>query len=201
MTRDLCSYIRDPGLKQAVTGPQAAITTDNAIITETMMEVLRAVGNAADAAIAGSMVQAAVEPSMINHAGLVTFLYYEAKTGEIHQLDRLGSVPFGLPPFKPVPPGTGPYAYIPPSGIARSVEPGDVLVHDIETIHGASVKSDGVEAAAGPCDALDGPECPLSAESGRSLQPWPISRNESAGSAAARRRCHGVRAVPARLIA
>ena len=26
---------------------------------------------------------------MTNHAGLVTFLYYEAKTGKIHQLDSL----------------------------------------------------------------------------------------------------------------
>ena len=35
--------------------------------------------------------QAAVEPFMTNHAGLVTFLYYEAETGKIHQLDSLGA--------------------------------------------------------------------------------------------------------------
>ena len=45
---------------------------------------------------------------MTNHAGLVTFLYYEAKTGQLHQLDSLGGHPSGLPPFRPVPPGMGP---------------------------------------------------------------------------------------------
>ncbi|HZG44934.1 MAG TPA: gamma-glutamyltransferase [Allosphingosinicella sp.] len=130
MTRDLHSYIRDPGPKEPVSGLQAAVTTDNAIVTETMVKVLRGGGNAADAAIAGCMVQAAVEPFMTNHAGLVTFLYYEAKTGQIRQLDSLGGFPSGLPPFKPVPPGTGPYAFVPPSAIIPGFMPGLKAVHE-----------------------------------------------------------------------
>ena len=124
------TYIRNPGPKQPVTGLKAAVTTDNAIVTETMMKVLSSGGNAADAGIAGAMVQAAVEPFMTNHAGLVTFLYYEAKTGTLHQLDSLGAHPSGLPPFRPVPAGTGPYAYVPPSAIIPGFMPGLKAIHE-----------------------------------------------------------------------
>lgn len=130
MPKDMHSYIRDPGPKKPVSGLRAAVTTDNAIVTETMLDVLRAGGNAADAGIAGCMVQAAVEPFMTNHAGLVTFLYYEAKTGQIHQLDSLGAFPSGLAPFKPVPAGSGPYAYSPPSGIIPGFMPGLKAIHE-----------------------------------------------------------------------
>src|SRR5262252_6696434 len=109
MATESSRYIVNPGPKKPVTGLKAAVTTDSAIVTETMVNVLRAGGNAADAGIAGAMVQAAVEPFMTNHAGLVTFLYYEAKSGCIYQLDSQGAHPSGLSPFKPVPPGVGSY--------------------------------------------------------------------------------------------
>jgi gamma-glutamyltranspeptidase/glutathione hydrolase len=67
---------------------------------------------------------------MTNHAGLVTFLYYEAKTGRVHQLDSLGSHPSGLPPFRPVPPGMGPYALMPPSGVIPGFMPGLTAIHE-----------------------------------------------------------------------
>ena len=53
MTKDLGAYVRDLGPKIPVTGLKAAVTTDSAIVTETMMNVLNVGGNAADAAIAG----------------------------------------------------------------------------------------------------------------------------------------------------
>jgi gamma-glutamyltranspeptidase/glutathione hydrolase len=123
------AYIRNPGPKAPVGGLKAAVTTDSAIVTETMVNMLKAGGNAADAGIAGAMVQAAVEPFMTNHAGLITFLYYEARTGQLHQLDSLGGHPSGLPPFRPVPPGTGPYAALPPSGIIPGFMPGLKEIH------------------------------------------------------------------------
>ena len=129
MSTELSRYIVNPGPKGAVGGLKAAVTTDSAIVTETMVNVLRRGGNAADAGIAGCLVQAAVEPFMTNHAGLVTFLYYEAKTGKVHQLDSLGGFPSGLPPFKPVPPGTGPYALLPPSAIIPGFMPGLKAIH------------------------------------------------------------------------
>jgi gamma-glutamyltranspeptidase/glutathione hydrolase len=130
VSTDLSRYIVNPGPKVPVSGLDAAVTTDSAIVTETMVNVLRRGGNAADAGIAGCLVQAAVEPFMTNHAGLVTFLYYEAKSGKIHQLDSLGGFPSGLPPFKPVPPGMGPYAALPPSAIIPGFMPGLKAIHE-----------------------------------------------------------------------
>ena len=130
MQEDLSRYIVDPGTKTPVRGLKAAVTTDSAIVTETMVNVLKTGGNAADAGIAGCLVQAAVEPFMTNHAGLVTFLYYEAKTGQVHQLDSLGAFPSGLPPFKPVPPGMGAYAAMPPSAIIPGFMPGLKAIHE-----------------------------------------------------------------------
>lgn len=129
MTCDLSRYIVNPGPKTPVAGLKAAVTTDSAIVTETMLKVLQNGGNAADAGIAGALVQAAVEPFMTNHAGLVTFLYYEAKTGQVHQLDSLGGFPSGLSPFKPIPAGTGPYAVTPPSAIIPGFMPGLKEIH------------------------------------------------------------------------
>ena len=129
MSRNPSDYIRNHGPKAPVTGLKAAVTTDSAIVTETIMKVLNSGGNAADAVIAGAMVQAAAEPFMTNHAGLVTMLYYEAKTGQIHQLDSLGGHPSGLPPFRPVPPGLGSYATSPPSAIIPGFMPGLEEIH------------------------------------------------------------------------
>jgi gamma-glutamyltranspeptidase/glutathione hydrolase len=129
MGKNLDRYIVNPGPKAPVKNLRAAVTTDSAIVTETMLKVLKNGGKAADAAIAGAMVQAAVEPFMTNHAGLVTFLYYEARTGEIHQLDSLGGHPSGLAPFKPVPQGMGPYALAAPSGIIPGFMPGLKEIH------------------------------------------------------------------------
>lgn len=127
---DLSRYLVNPGPRQPVEGLHAAVTTDSAIVTESMIKVLKAGGNAADAAIAGAMVQAAVEPFMTNHAGLVTFLYYEARTGKVHQLDSIGGHPSGLPPFRPVPAGMGPYAVVPPSAIIPGFMPGLKTIHE-----------------------------------------------------------------------
>lgn len=128
---DLSRYIVNPGPKAPVTGLKAAVTTDSAIATEVMVDVLKAGGNAADAGIAGCLVQAAVEPFMTNHAGLVTFLYYEAATGKVHQLDSMGAFPSGLSPFKPVPPGTGPYSMqVPPSALIPGFMPGLKAIHE-----------------------------------------------------------------------
>jgi gamma-glutamyltranspeptidase/glutathione hydrolase len=123
-------YIVNTGPKTPVTGLKTAVTTDNAIVTETIMKVLNSGGNAADAVIAGAMVQAAVEPFMTNHAGLITMLYYEAKTGVIHQLDSLGGHASGLAPFKPIPASVGGYAALPPSAIIPGFMPGLKAIHE-----------------------------------------------------------------------
>ena len=98
---DLSRYMRNPGPKETVRGLKAACSTQSAIATETVVKTLRAGGNAVDAAIAGAMVQAAVEPYQSNHTGTVSFLCYEARTGKFHQLDSTGTFPGGIAPFRP----------------------------------------------------------------------------------------------------
>ncbi|MBB4633707.1 gamma-glutamyltransferase family protein [Sphingosinicella soli] len=117
-------YVRNPGPKTPVTNVKAACSTDNAIVTETILKVMREGGNAVDAAIAGCMVQATVEPFMTNHTGTVTFLYYEAKTGKLYQLDSTGTFPSDLPPFRPVPAMPAGYAAYPPSAVIPGFMPG-----------------------------------------------------------------------------
>lgn len=94
-------YIVDQGPKPLARG-KAVASTGNAIVTETAMSVLAAGGNAADAAIAGALVQAAVEPHLTSHAGMVSFLYWDAKTQKSYQLNALGTLPSDLPPFRPI---------------------------------------------------------------------------------------------------
>jgi gamma-glutamyltranspeptidase/glutathione hydrolase len=96
----LARYIVNPGPKKPFTGGKAVCSTQSAITTETVIKTLRAGGNAIDAAIAGCMVQAAIEPYQSNHTGTVSLLYFDAKTREFHQLDSQGTFPGGLAPFR-----------------------------------------------------------------------------------------------------
>ncbi|MDD5646276.1 MAG: gamma-glutamyltransferase [Candidatus Bipolaricaulis sp.] len=95
------------GPKESVHGKKAVCSTAHPIVTDTIMKTMKAGGNAVDAAIAGSMVQAAIEPDMSNHAGTVTFLYWEAKSGKAYQLNSTGTLVPGLAPFRPLPSGLG----------------------------------------------------------------------------------------------
>jgi len=128
--RKIESYVNNPGKKKTVRNVTAATSTDNAIVTETILNVLKDGGNAADAGIAGCMVQAAVEPFMTNHTGTVTFLYYEAKTGKIHQLESSGTFPDGLAPFRPIPPQGSGYAASPPAACIPGFMPGVKAIHE-----------------------------------------------------------------------
>jgi gamma-glutamyltranspeptidase/glutathione hydrolase len=68
-----------------------------------MLQVMQDGGNAVDAAIAGCLVQAVVEPHMTNHAGSVLFLYWDAATRRAYSLNGHGTLVPNLPPFRPVP--------------------------------------------------------------------------------------------------
>ena len=110
------------GPKTAVTGATAVASSQHPIATDTILDVLRSGGNAIDAAIAGCVVQAVVQQDMTNHTGAVTMLYYEAATGQVHELESMGTIVPDLAPFHPIPGGKGlysalgtrgPYAVIP----------------------------------------------------------------------------------------
>ncbi|MCR6482914.1 gamma-glutamyltransferase family protein [Amycolatopsis sp. OK19-0408] len=110
------------GPKEPVTGRRAVASSQHRIVTDTMLDTLRAGGNAVDAAIAGSLVQAVVQQDMTNHTGTVTALVHDAKTGEVAELNSMGTIVPGLPPFAPIPMGKGLYAAAP--GTPRAVVPG-----------------------------------------------------------------------------
>lgn len=129
-TQDVSRYINDPGPKAAVTGLKAACSTDNAIVTETILKVMAAGGNAIDATIAGCMVQAAVEPFMTNHTGTVTALIYHAASGQLFQLDSVGVFPPNLAPFRPVPQMPSGYAAMPPAACIPGFMPGLKALHE-----------------------------------------------------------------------
>lgn len=126
----MSEHIVNPGPKKVAEGFTAACSSDSPIVTETILKTLKRGGNAIDAAIAGSLVQATVETHLTNHTGTVTCLYYEAATGNIHQLDSLGSFPAGLAPFKPVPRQLNYYGDPSPSACIPGFMPGMKTMHE-----------------------------------------------------------------------
>ena len=101
------------GPKEPVSSSRAVAASQHAIVTETMLSVMAGGGNAIDAAIAGCLVQAVVQQDMTNHAGTITMLLWEADTGQVHELNSLGTIVPDKPPVRPVPPGHGLYATAP----------------------------------------------------------------------------------------
>jgi gamma-glutamyltranspeptidase/glutathione hydrolase len=92
------------GPKPVIRGKQAVCSSSHPIVTDTMLAVMSGGGNAVDAAIAGSLVQAVVEPHMTNHAGSVAALVWDARTGKAYHLNGHGTIVPDLAPFRPVPP-------------------------------------------------------------------------------------------------
>lgn len=109
------------GPKPVIRGKQAVCSSSQPIVTNTMLQVMRSGGNAADAAIAGSLVQAVVEPHMTNHAGSAAVLYWDASNAKAFHLNGHGTLVPDMAPFRPVPPigirfampGSNPCAAIP----------------------------------------------------------------------------------------
>jgi gamma-glutamyltranspeptidase/glutathione hydrolase len=115
-----CAELPRIGPKEVIRGKRAVAASQHPIVTQTMLDVLRSGGNAADAAVAGCITQATVQPDMTNHTGTVTFLYWEAKSGRAHQLISSGTLVDRLPPMRTFPAnlggfalGAGPIACIP----------------------------------------------------------------------------------------
>ena len=87
-------------MKPVARGKRAAASSSHRTVTRTMLDVMRAGGNAADAVIAGAMISATVEPHMTNDGGCVTCLYWDAKTARAYALNSTGTVVPGVPPFR-----------------------------------------------------------------------------------------------------
>jgi gamma-glutamyltranspeptidase/glutathione hydrolase len=123
-------YQINPGPKTPALGKDCVASSDNIIVTEAMIRILELGGGAVDAAIAGCLVQAVVEPYMTNHTGTVTMLCWNAKDGDCHQLDSCGTLPAGMAPFKPVPPIGSGYGFFPPSACMPGFMPGLKAMHE-----------------------------------------------------------------------
>lgn len=118
--------------KKTVSGLKAAVSSDNAVVTYSLLQILEKGGNAVDAGIAGCLLQGVIEPYMTNHAGTVTALYYEAKTGKIYQLDSTSTYPSGLPMHRPMPPrsASAGWASTPMASSIPGFAPGIKALHD-----------------------------------------------------------------------
>ena len=97
------------GPKQPAIGRRAVCSSQHPIVTDTMLDVMKDGGNAVDAAIAGSLVQATVQHEMTNHTGTVSFLYWEASSGKSYHLNSMGTLVPDMAPFWRVPKGTASY--------------------------------------------------------------------------------------------
>ena len=102
--------MEQPGLEQLVQGKrsvvkekQAVASSSHPLVTQTILNTMQAGGNAIDAAIAGSLLQAVVEPHMTNHAGTVNVLLWDHQSQRSYQLNSMGTLVPGLSPFQPLP--------------------------------------------------------------------------------------------------
>lgn len=105
-----CESLPKFGPKSVVHGKAQVCSSSHPLVTQTMLDVLREGGNAVDAATAGALMSATVEPHMTNHGGSVVMLYWDARTGKAYQLISAGTLVPGLAPFRPLPSGLGGFA-------------------------------------------------------------------------------------------
>lgn len=119
------------GPKEIAQGRKAVCSSAHPLVTRTMLEILDSGGNAIDAAIAGSLLNATVQQEMTSHAGTVTMIFWHAASGRSYELNSMGTIVPGLAPFRPVAIGTGPYTALPsgPCAVIPGFMPGLKAMH------------------------------------------------------------------------
>src|SRR5262249_18632152 len=71
-TTPSCENLSRQGPKEIVQGKRAVASSQSPIVTQTMLDVMKAGGNAVDAVVAGAITQATVQIDMTNHTGTVS---------------------------------------------------------------------------------------------------------------------------------
>lgn len=118
------------GPKPVERSTRAVASSQNPIVTTTMLDVLAAGGNAVDATVAGCITQATVQPEMTNHTGTVSWLYWDARSSRVHQLNSMGTLHPDLAPFRPYPTGLGGVAAGAPMACIPGFMPGMQAMHE-----------------------------------------------------------------------
>lgn len=125
-----CEDLARQGPKQVIRDKRAVASSQSPIVTQTMLDILEAGGNAVDATVAGCITQATVQPEMTNHTGTVSWLYWEARTGRTWQLNSMGTLHPSLPPFRLYPEGLGGVATGSPMACIPGFMPGMQAMHE-----------------------------------------------------------------------
>ncbi|WP_314216549.1 gamma-glutamyltransferase [Pseudarthrobacter equi] len=104
----------EPEKKATATGYGGAVSTVDADASAAAITVLRKGGNAVDAAVAAAATLGVTEPYSAGIGGGGYFVYYDAKSGEVHTLDGRETAPAAVPNDAFIDPATGkPYNFSP----------------------------------------------------------------------------------------
>jgi gamma-glutamyltranspeptidase/glutathione hydrolase len=117
------------GPKEVIQGKRAVASSQSPIVTQTMLDTLKAGGNAIDAVVAGAITQATVQIDMTNHTGTVSVMYWDAKSGKLYHLNSMGTLQPDLAPFRTYPSGLGGVAGGSPMACIPGFMPGMAAMH------------------------------------------------------------------------
>ena len=96
------------GRKEPASGSKGMVVCSHPLATRAGVDVLKAGGNAADAALATSICQTVVEPHMTGITGVLSMLYFDAATGETTYVNGSAARPqAALDGFSPADLATG----------------------------------------------------------------------------------------------
>src|SRR5690606_19719624 len=82
--------------RSAVIAKNGIVATSQPLATQVGLEVLKAGGNAADAAIAANAMLGVVEPMSCGIGGDLFVLYWDAKTSQLYGLNASGRSPYAM---------------------------------------------------------------------------------------------------------
>lgn len=102
------------GKQPVATGTGGAVASVDPAATRVGLRVLRAGGNAVDAAVATAAALGVTEPFSAGIGGGGYFVYYDAASGEVHTIDGRETAPAAMPRNAFIDPATGkPYNFSP----------------------------------------------------------------------------------------
>ena len=87
---------RDLGVRSAVVAPNAAAATAHPLATQTALDVMKAGGNAVDAAIAANAMLGLVEPTGNGIGGDLFAIVYDPRTRQLYGYNGSGRSPMGM---------------------------------------------------------------------------------------------------------